>query len=89
MSKTPEEIRNEELDQLSTVIVQFAEQYAKRWHGCMFALGGMTGAYAVQAAFLDGVDYGFDLKGEKKIELSKALEKATKDLKELKDDQNT
>jgi hypothetical protein len=68
--------KNIMLDKLEVLVLKAAKQHASRWQGCCFALGARIGIEAVTSAFLEGVDYGLNLKGEAKISLSEALAKA-------------
>jgi hypothetical protein len=84
--KTPEELAIEKFDELEALIFEAAKRHANGWRGCCFALGARIGIEAVTSAFLEGVDYGLNLKGEPKTSLSEALAKA---IEEAKDEQDT
>lgn len=86
MSKTPEELAEEKFDELEALIFKAAKQHASRWQGCCFALGARIGIEAVTSAFLEGVDYGLNLKGEAKTSLSEAIART---IEEIKDEQDT
>jgi hypothetical protein len=81
MSKTPEELWEEGLDELESLVFKAAKQHASRWQGCCFALGARIGIEAVTSAFLEGVDFTLTLKGEKKTLLSDMLAKAIEETK--------
>lgn len=76
MTKTPEELWKEQLNELEALIFEAAERHASRWQGCQFALGARIGIEAVTSAFLEGVDYTLNLKNEPKLLLSDAIARA-------------
>jgi hypothetical protein len=86
MSKTPQELWEEGLDELEALVFKAAKQHASKWQGCCFALGARIGIEAVTSAFLEGVDFALNLKGEKKMLLSEAIARA---IEETKDEQDT
>jgi hypothetical protein len=85
MTKTPEELAVEKFDKLEALIFEAAKRHANRWQGCLFALGARIGIEAVTSAFLEGVDYGLNLKGEQKFSLSETIARAIEEAKNEQD----